>query len=294
MGPLAADETYWPGSHATDEFGRLVIVGPEGVAVGGVTTGEGAPAKFAKGALYIQIEGSKSVAIWEGRGASEEPIIRVDLSGTPADGSVTQAKFVNSLIDGAAGVAGLRSLTTIGLQIGIKPLKPASGSFLTCIHATRAETQENTGNKNIMFLTPADLVEEKEFDRISSYVGTKGEGAGLVLRLGVYAADGTYAKPTGSPLFESGEIAATEVGERFAAITQKLVPTRYWLAWVMQGTVTVGPKITTCSPVGAVPAATLEPSNFGAWKQTGVTGALPAIGTLEAAATCPLVGLRVK
>jgi hypothetical protein len=255
------------------------------VASGAATEGEGAAPSVG---LYFHTTTGVVDGVWL------NGVKKLDASGTPADGSITQAKFVSSLIDGAAGVATLRSLTAIGLRIGVKPLKPASGSFLTCIHATRAETQESTGNKNIMFLMPADLAEEHEFDRIAAYVGTKGEGAGLALRLGVYADDGTGAKPTGSPLFESGEIAATEAGERFAAITQKLVPTRYWLAWVMQGTVTVGPKVTTCSPVGAVAAATLEPSNFGSWKQTGVTGALPAIGTLEAAATCPLVGLRVK
>lgn len=81
----------------------------------GATTGEGAPSKgLAKGVFYIQQTAGKNVALWRGKGAGEEPENAADLSGTPADGSVTAPKVAAANVDGAAGTPSLRSLDTDG------------------------------------------------------------------------------------------------------------------------------------------------------------------------------------
>jgi hypothetical protein len=98
----------------------VIIPGTESLAAilagSGVTTGEGAPAKgLALGALYVQQTAGKNVALWRGKGAGEEPEQVADLSGTPADGSVTAAKVAAANVDGAAGTPGMRSLDTAAI-----------------------------------------------------------------------------------------------------------------------------------------------------------------------------------
>ncbi len=277
------------------------------------TSGEGAPAKgLEKGAFYTQLEGGKAVALWEGQGAGKDPVQRMGLSGTPADGSVTVNKVAAANVDGAAGTPGLRSLATliaaatkasaptggaVEAFTGVRTMQPPSGNWLTPMHATAAATLQVTGNKKTMFLLPIGVAAKTSFKNIGCFVTVKAEGTAFVFRMGLYADDGTGAKPTGEPLLDAGTVSAEATGERSIAINQTLEPGRYWLAWVMQGTtLTVFPTISTCtSSSRSLGMKNLEPNNYGCLKQTTeVAGPLPAIGTLEPAATNPLIGLQVK
>lgn len=105
-------ETAIPKATAEGDAAAIAAETVAREAADAVTEGEGAPARFTKGATYIQKEGVKKIAQWEGRGAGEDPIQRLDLTGTPADGSVSTAKFAAANIDGAAGVPSARTLDT--------------------------------------------------------------------------------------------------------------------------------------------------------------------------------------
>lgn len=235
----------------------------------------------------------------------------IDTTGTPADGSVTTAKFAAANVDGAAGTPSARSLATkiepgtktyppsslaVEQIVGVRTMKPPSGSWMTTMHATAASSQQTVGNKEIMFLLPVDLAVETEFKAIGIFVQTKALGTGFVARLGYYEDDGTGAKPKGAALLDAGTTSLEAEGERNIAIEKKLAPGRYWVAFVMQASVfTTYPFITVVTPIGSgLGMKNLEANNYGSLKQTGVAGALPTIGALEVAATNPLVGLQVK
>lgn len=89
-------------------------------SVASISTGEGAPAKgLPLNRLYIQVEGSKHIALWRGKGAGEEPEQVADLSGIPADGSVTGEKVNAALVDPAIATPGLRSGAFLASLAGV-------------------------------------------------------------------------------------------------------------------------------------------------------------------------------
>src|SRR3954451_24816453 len=100
-----------------DKDGRVVIAGSPSFSP--VTTGEGVPAAFGKGLLYIQLEGSTTVAVWEGQG-SGAPIRRWKTDGIPAAGSVGLEQMATAAVEAisklTAGVWRSRqsTATTIG------------------------------------------------------------------------------------------------------------------------------------------------------------------------------------
>ncbi len=282
------------------------------------SAGEGTPAKgLAQGLLYIQLAEGKAVGLWEGQGVGKEAVHRLDFTGTPADGSVSDKHVAGANKDGNPAVPSMRTLDTDGGLVAnsdihvasqkatktyvdnrvtpLRPMRPASGSFLVPAFSSLGTTALTAGLANSMFLLPVDVIEEKSYDRLGCNVTVKGEGAGQGVRLGLYADDGTGAKPTGNAVVDSGLISTLETGEKLFASEQKLAPGRWWLAFVLQGTITVGPTIVTMQAL----ASTLGLENLSATtvhslKQAGVSGALPAIGTLTTAGTIPLLGLRVK
>lgn len=66
----------------------------------GVKVGEGAPVSLTEGLLYVQQTAGKSVAIWRGTATTPEQI--ADLTGTPANGSVTAEKIAENAVTATA------------------------------------------------------------------------------------------------------------------------------------------------------------------------------------------------
>jgi lysophospholipase L1-like esterase len=83
------------------------------VAAGVAEEGKAAPdSSLPAGRFYVRTNeaGTQPIGLYVGRSPSA-PIF-FETTGTPADGSVTLAKFAAALIDGAAGVPSLRTLVT--------------------------------------------------------------------------------------------------------------------------------------------------------------------------------------
>lgn len=243
-------------------------------------------------AVHDFVETQAGLLVAKALGTAKGDTIAYEASGKP----VRHAAGANGNLLGfdSAQSDGLASLKKAQIT-GLAPYRTSSGQFLHVMHGVRSSVQQNTGQKSAMFLLPVDVAVETEFDRIACFVGTKGEGSGMVARMGCYEDDGTGGKPVGAPLLDAGTVSLEAAGERSIEISKKLPVGRYWLAYVMQGaSVTVGPFITLCNPIGAVASTNLETGLFGSWKQLEVAGVLPTIGTLSAATTNPLIGLRTK
>jgi hypothetical protein len=166
-------------------------------SVASISTGEGAPAKgLALNTLYIQVEGSKHIALWRGKGAGEEPEQVADLSGTPADGSVTAAKVAAANVDGAVGTPGLRSLVT-GTQIASTDTHPPTSKAVAEALALLAKvwrTRQSGGTS----LTTAALSAVKYLlvpgqPNVSEPSSSAGNSLGQPIRVGWIAADEAIA-----------------------------------------------------------------------------------------------------
>lgn len=112
------------------------------------------------------------------------------------------------------------------------------------------------------------------FDRIACEVTTAGTGTS-VMRLGIYADDG--GGYPGALLLDAGTIDATSTGSKQITIAVTLTPGVWWLP-VSPQTITGSPVLRgTNSPYLIAPKVSLTDSaGFNSWKQTGITGALPA------------------
>jgi len=89
--------------------------------------GEGAPPEsLTATALYFETdEKGKVIGLWL-RHSGESAVQVADLTGTPADGSVTAAKVAAANIDGAASVPSIRSLNTSASFSGATDTESAS------------------------------------------------------------------------------------------------------------------------------------------------------------------------
>jgi len=130
-----------------------------------------------------------------------------------------------------------------------------------------------------MYLVHIDVDVVQAFDRIGLAVTGAGT-AGSIVRLGLYADDGTGSGPTGTDLLGLGSnIDGTSATNQAITIAKTLQPGRYWRAAVCQVascTVQSTDTITALDSVGMVNQAD-------GWSdhkaQAGVAGALPTIGS---------------
>ena len=108
--------------------------------------------------------------------------------------------------------------------------------------------------------------------------------ASSVLRFGIYA-DDEGGQPTGSPLLDFGTVEAASGGNKATTAGDAFEPPSvFWLGTVVYGGasgVTVRAKTAEPGPhVGGPDMASTWAIN--GWTQTGISGALPAIGSLTA------------
>lgn len=143
---------------------------------------------------------------------------------------------------------------------------------------------------NTMFLTPVYLLIGATLTSIAFEVS--GNVATALARLGIYGSSASML-PTGSPLADYGTTTADTAVTKTVAVSTVLTPGLYWIAIVGQ---TAAPTLRFSAGQSPWVASATFPAGSGvgwnnAYSQTGVTGALPSIGTI-ADSDAPLIGLK--
>lgn len=181
-------------------------------------------------------------------------------------------------------------------QTPLASYHPKVGEYLTAAWFASAGTF--TPNASEMVLVPIDVSEwGATYDRVGVRVVGAGVGGTPQARFGLYADDGTGAAPTGAPLNDWGLTGAQTAANTESLITVSWTPPRlgrFWLAVAYQptGTVTTAPTYAITGGQ-SLPTTNLDPTySIRALTQTGVTGALPTIGTLGKSGAGYQVGLR--
>jgi len=152
-----------------------------------------------------------------------------------------------------------------------------SGHYYPTVATTSLTTSGATGN-GTMRTTPFYVPRALTLSRITAEVTAAGDAASVV-RLGIYADDGNGYP--GALVLDAGTIPGNVTGAAEIIINQALSPGLYHIATVVQGVTTTQPTLRTINAVTApaVSYGTALPGG-GTWgvgyKQTGVTGALPA------------------
>ena len=152
-----------------------------------------------------------------------------------------------------------------------------------------------TAGSNAMFLTPIYIPNSITLTSLTTYCTAYTSGTPSI-RMGVY--NDVNGIPSGSPLVDAGAVTVNATGPFTITISKAVTAGRYWLAWVAQTTtftatfhgnngVTTPTWTTQSNGIGAAYA-----QNMISYRQTGVSGALPSIGTLTAVniAAIPHVG----
>lgn len=217
-------------------------------------------------------------------------VIGASASATPARVGVGSNRTVLAAKSGAAaGLSYIRALDNF----------PKGGA--NCWYATPYNSRSTAAlTLNELRLTPLIISETTTFDRIAAEVTTAG-AAGSVVRLGVYADDGTGFP--GALVLDAGTINGTSVGAQALTISLTLDPGLYWIGAVAQ---TATATMRTFNPGGlpyGLPSfvgASYAPNSFVvAYVQTGVTGALPSnftttVAVAVSSSATSAVGLRAS
>ena len=122
-----------------------------------------------------------------------------------------------------------------------------------------------------MYAAVADFASAITIDRICCEVVTTAGSAGSVIRMGVYADDGT-GNNVGALVADFGTVGTTTTGVKEITVSQALTPGRYWFVVVPQGAPATSPTIrVTTGPSVLLPQGSTTPTNL--------TGVLPRIST---------------
>jgi hypothetical protein len=206
------------------------------------------------------------------------PTVDLDLllpSSTPA-GPVAQPAVTSVAgLTGAPSAAGL--LSALGLFV---PPNPQSGQYMLPIAPSSTNSSPSLGNGTVRAM-PWMLQRPLSINRIGAEIVTAGQ-AGSLLRLGIYADDGT-GRP-GPLMIDAGTVPGDAIA---AAVEVPCVVTLpvgiVWLAAVVQNAPATQPSVRTAVNVTApflLPLGTLLPTAsataVGAAHNGAVQGALPA------------------
>lgn len=174
------------------------------------------------------------------------------------------------------------------------PFDPSSGEYITTAASSTGSAAGYAAD--VMYLEAIDIPNAKAFDRLLTEITALGVGADLVIRMGLYADNGTFNKPTGAPLLDAGTVDPTvTTGQKSLTINwTPSTPGRYWGAWVLQGTVSTSPTVVTLSGVNQIGLSSTGNLSGRTWAQYGVTGALPTIGAISRIANIPMLALRAS
>jgi hypothetical protein len=217
-----------------------------------------------------------------------------DLLAASASGTVTNLAVG---ADGKAPVAD--SSASAGLSYKDKsffsqfpPFEVEVGGYLASASSGSTGTA-NAYTTGRMYLEPIDICKTMTFDRVGTSITATGSGSGQVIRLGLYADDGTFSRPSGAALYDWGTVDPTSgTGDKLITINQQLSPGRYWLAWAIQGTVSSSPTVVTNNIVNQAGLGNLGNNSNRVWGMSGVSGALPTISGLFRDSNPPMIGVR--
>lgn len=175
----------------------------------------------------------------------------------------------------------------------LPPFIPQSTEYIVPAHGGSSTASAYTQGK--MYLNPVDVPLRTTFDRIATNITVVGTGSGQVIRMGIYGHDVNTGRPTGGPILDAGTITTLSgTGDKAITISQVLDPGRYWLAWVLQGTVTGSPTVVTINTQNQMGLTTLGNSSLRNWAMSSVTGALPTISGLFRDTNSPIIGIRAQ
>lgn len=174
-------------------------------------------------------------------------------------------------------LADRRNLKATPYPKGI-PVRRGAGMY----YATPGLTSTATPSAGQLALAPIDINRVCVLTALVADVATVGS-AGAVLRLAIYADDGTGIFP-GALVADAGTIDATIAGAATLTLATPipLPPGRYWIGGASQGAPTTAPVVRCVSTTGALIMPTTSASvttlNVGA-AQNSVTAAAPATFT---------------
>jgi hypothetical protein len=192
------------------------------------------------------------------------------------------------------GPTGTTWATTPTSLLGAMSHIPRANYYSTTFgaHSTIVGTTAN----GVAYATPLLLGAPGTVTRIACEVTSAGS-AGALVRLGIYADDGTGAP--GALLADGGTIDGTSATFQEVTLGTPLALSagRYWLAAAFQGAPTTGPTMRAAAGTAVVAAGSTSGA-FGSptaagWTMTGVTGALPTPWVISTTSGVPiLVGVR--
>jgi hypothetical protein len=193
--------------------------------------------------------------------------------GTDGFGLVADSTLTNGL--------GWKVRSSLGIypRAGYSPC-----GVITTVRSSKSATL------NTMFLTPVYLLVGATLTGLAFEVTAN--IATAVTRLGIYGSDAAML-PTGSPIADYGTVASDTTGTKTAVVSTPLAPGLYWIAVVGQ---TAAPTLRHAAGQSPWVASAAFPAGSGvgwnnAYAQTGVSGALPAIGAFSDS-DAPLIGLK--
>jgi hypothetical protein len=180
---------------------------------------------------------------------------------------------------------------------GMKWRTPPSGAFMprstgySPTGGVVTARSSKTAPQDTMYLIPFYLMIGATLTSISFEVS--GAIALAVVRLGIYGSDATTMLPTGAAVADYGTTIAATTGTKTAAVSTALTPGLWWLAFVGQ---VAAPTVRQCTGWTPYVASATFPSGSGVgwdncYVQTGVSGALPTIGSL-ADSDGPMCGIK--
>ena len=157
-------------------------------------------------------------------------------------------------------------------------LPPRSGLYYQTTPHTSLSTSASLGTGTGRF-TPWRVRYPLSITRLGAEITSAGD-AGSVLRIGIYADDGTGYP--GALVLDAGTIAGDSVAVQEITVAITLPPALYWVGGVVQEVTSTQPTVRTVvyDPSGLMPIATTTPSSISvnrcAFVGFAMTGALPA------------------
>lgn len=169
---------------------------------------------------------------------------------------------------------------------------PVVGEYLTQLSTSVTSVIPSNG---VLYLSPVIFERDTRVDQLAVNVTVVGT-TGSVVRLGVYKDNNGTPDLTGNPLFDLGTVSTEVLGLRGIALDWWPIG-RFWLAGVQQGAPATRATYSMHTPGASQvrPAAAFTIIAGGARYKSGVTGALPVLGTLSGidSVNCMTIGARV-
>lgn len=179
------------------------------------------------------------------------------------------------LVDAAA--LRIQRLDSAGMAAAFQKVQTGLRSAFYATQPGGSVASNKTLNDEVAFAAPFDVAKARTLTKIGVSITVAGAGAGPVVRLGIYADDGSNYP--GALILDAGTVSAAAVAYVEATINQSVGPGRVWLVAVPQGCATTSPQVwaTLGDLVGAHAAgATLAANNIGCVASSStIPGALP-------------------